>query len=135
MKVYCDGIFDMYHSGHVRHFQLIKNKYPSCRLVVGIVGDEKATSYKRKPCYSQEDRYILVSSCKYVDEIVGDCPMIVTAEFMDKHDIDLVVHAFKDEEDFKNQEMFFKNIPFERLPYYGDISTTEILQKRTHIER
>ena len=131
MRVYCDGIFDLYHSGHVRHFKLIKDTYKPCQLIVGVVGDTNATEYKRKPIYKQEDRYLLVSSCKYVDAIVKDCPMTVTKEFMDEHDLDLVVHAFKDDEDFKKQESYFKYINFERLPYYGDISTTDILHKTT----
>jgi len=131
MRVYCDGIFDLYHSGHVRHFKLIKDTYKSCKLIVGVVGDTDATEYKRKPIYKQEDRYLLVSSCRYVDAIVTNCPMVVTQEFMDDHDIDLVVHAFKDDEDFKKQSSFFKDINFERLPYYGDISTTDILHKTT----
>ena len=50
---------------------------------------------------------------------------------MSEHDIDLVVHAFKDIEDYNKQKDFYQDINFERLPYYGDISTTEILQKRT----
>lgn len=131
MKVYCDGVFDLYHSGHVRHFKLIKKLYPTCHLLVGIVGDENATDYKRKPIYKQEDRCLLVSSCRYVDDIISDCPMIVTNEFMRMHNIDLVVHAFKDEQDYVKQQVFYKNINFERLPYYGDISTTDILQKTT----
>jgi cytidyltransferase-like protein len=130
MKVYCDGIFDLYHSGHVRHFKLIKERYPNCHLTVGIVGDINASGYKRVPIYKQEDRYILVSSCKYVDDIVKDCPMTVTQQFMDQRAIDLVVHAFKDDEDFKKQELYYKNINFEQLPYYGETSTTDILQKR-----
>ena len=131
MKVYCDGVFDLFHSGHVRHFKLIKETYPGCQLTVGVMSDDDATNYKRKPIYKQEDRYLLVSSCRYVDDVVEGCPLFIENSFLDERGIDLVVHAFKDADDYNNQKQYFQNINFTRLPYYGDISTTDIILKKS----
>ena len=131
MKVYCDGVFDLFHSGHVRHFKLIKETYPGCHLVVGIMADIDAENYKRIPIYKQEDRYLLVSSCRYVDDVVEGCPLFTEQSFIDDHGIDLVVHAFKDANDYNKQKDYFKNINFVSLPYYSDISTTDIIYKKT----
>ena len=131
MKVYCDGVFDLFHSGHVRHFKLIKETYPGCHLVVGVMSDNDAENYKRIPIYKQEDRYLLVSSCRYVDDVVEGCPLFTEQSFLDEHVINLVVHAFKDANDYNKQKDYFKNINFKSLPYYSDISTTDIIIKKT----
>ena len=128
MRVYCDGVFDLFHSGHVRHFKLIKKLYPDHELVVGVVSDKEATEYKRTPIYKQEDRYLLVSSCRYVDDIVEECPLYITLKFIKDNAIDLVVHAFRDQEDYDKQKAFFDGIPFEAIPYHVDISTTDIIK-------
>ena len=134
MKIYCDGVFDLFHSGHVRHFKLIKEIYPDCHLVVGIMSDGEAEQYKRKPIYKQEDRYMLVSSCRYVDDVVEGCPLYTTQSFITEHDIDLVVHAFKDVAEHDTQKQYFEDVNFRALPYHGDISTTDIIFKKNIIK-
>ena len=55
--VYTDGIYDLFHRGHVESFIQIKQMFPNCYLIVGIMDDKVAEGYKRKPIYSEEDRY------------------------------------------------------------------------------
>lgn len=133
-RIYVDGIWDCYHAGHVLHFKHMKyldNK--NNHLIVGIISDEQATSYKRKPIYNENQRCILVESCKYVDEVIENAPLIVTKDFMDLHNIDLVCHGFFNDNDSNNQSEFFK-IPielgkFRKVQYNHGISTTEIIEK------
>lgn len=131
VRVYCDGVFDLFHRGHRKHLQTIKYLYPDVVLIVGVLSDKDTTDYKRVPGQSESVRYYFIKNCKYVDEIVTQAPEIVTEQFMDTYHIDLVVHAFSDDADFKKQEHFFK-VPislgkFKRLEYNTGISTSQII--------
>jgi len=100
-------------------------------VIIGVIDDNTAKSYKREPIYNELDRLELVKSCKYVDKVIFPAPLIITEKFIDDHDIDLVVHGFSSSEDSKKQHEFFK-VPiklnkFIEIPYYNGISTTEII--------
>lgn len=45
------------------------------------------------------ERVELVSACKYVDETITNAPLIITHEFLQEFNLDLVVHAHPPEED------------------------------------
>ena len=133
-KIYVDGIFDLFHKGHVLHFKHIKElDNLDNHLVVGIISDKDAKDYKRLPIYNQENRKILVESCKYVDEIIENAPLILTKDFIENNKIDLICHGFSNENDIKKQEKFFevprKMNKFKPVPYNTGISTTEIIDK------
>jgi cytidyltransferase-like protein len=137
MIVYLDGIFDLFHFGHIESFRKCKELYSDVTLIVGIIGDKVASSYKRVPIHSEEHRYGLVENSKYVDKIIKDSPLIITKEFMEKYKIDLVVHGFSNNNDQNKQDIFFeypKSInKFKEIEYYKGISTTSILDKISKI--
>ena len=143
MRVYLDGVFDLYHRGHLESFKTIKSKeffnYLKTNdffdgkicLIIGVVSDKDCESYKRKPIIREEDRVELLRYNSIVDEIIFPCPLIITKEFINKHKIDMVVHGFSNEIDYKNQKDFFK-VPielgiFKRIDYYNKTSTTDII--------
>ena len=133
-RIYVDGIWDCFHMGHVLHFKDIKeldNK--NNHLIVGVISDKDASNYKREPIYSEQNRIILVKSCKYVDEVIENAPLVMTEEFMNKHNIDLICHGFLNKLDADKQSEFFK-IPielnkFRAVNYHSGISTTDIINK------
>ena len=133
MIIYIDGIFDLFHRGHLESFKQIKDIYKDCFLIVGVVSDEDAMSYKREPIISYEDRCEIIKSIKYVDKVIEKSPLTVDIDFIKKHKIDLVVHGFASEEDEKKQEVFFKEINdlglFKKIKYYDKTSTTSIINK------
>ena len=53
MRIYLDGIFDVLHRGHVEAFKQIKNLYMNddVFLIVGVISDDIAMSYKRRPSF------------------------------------------------------------------------------------
>jgi len=131
MIIFCDGIFDLFHSGHVNHFKQIKTLNPNSTLIVGVLNDIDTTAYKRKPYYDETKRLLMVKSCKYVDKTLLEYPIIITKEFIDKYNIDLVVHSFYNKNDYEKQYKFFK-IPielnkFKCIDYDSNISTTKII--------
>lgn len=133
-RVYIDGIFDLFHKGHVLHFKKIKElDNQENQVIVGIISDQDATNYKRKPIYDEEHRQILIESCKYVDEVIIHAPLVIDELFLKKNNIDLVCHAFMNKTDEEKQREFFK-IPiklnkFRAIDYYSPISTSLLLKE------
>jgi cytidyltransferase-like protein len=133
MKIYCDGIFDLFHVGHIESLKYIKNLYSDVTLIVGIISDKDAELYKRKPIICENHRKEMLLGCRYVDLIVESSPLIITQKFIEEHKIDLVVHSFSNKKDFESQKEFFE-IPiklgkFEQIPYSTFESTTNIIER------
>ena len=81
-RIYVDGIFDLFHKGHVMHFKDMKElDNEDNYLIVGIISDKDAKDYKRLPIYNQENRKILVESCRYVDEIIENAVGMMDGNF------------------------------------------------------
>ena len=129
--VYMDGVFDLFHKGHL---EAIKEcRHHGDRVVIGIISDKDCASYKRLPIINEQDRVDIISSIKFVDDIIFPAPLIVTKEFIKSNNIDLIVHGFSDDSDLEKQMEFFK-VPiemgiFKRVPYYSKTSTTDIINK------
>lgn len=131
MIIYIDGIFDIFHYGHIESFRKCKELYPTANLIVGVISDHVATNYKRKPIYCEKHRYALVENSKYVDKIIKDPPLVITKKFMEQHNISKILHSFSNNRDGNNQEHFFsypKSIgAFTEFEYCKEISTTTII--------
>ena len=133
MIIYADGIFDIFHVGHVRHFKTLKNISDDVFLIIGVISDHSASSYKRKPIYEENHRYELVESCKYVDCVIKSAPLYITEDFLKKNKIDFVYHAFCNSNDSDKQNELFA-IPMKlgimrTILYNTGISTTDIINK------
>ncbi len=133
VTIYIDGVFDLFHYGHVNMFiqaiELTKKEYGECDicLIAGVVIDKDVESYKRTPILNYIERVNIVSSCKYVNKVIP-AVLYLTDQFIDLYNIDLVFHGNDSE-----QAEFFK-VPRERgimryLQYTNGISTTDIINR------
>jgi cytidyltransferase-like protein len=129
MRVYIDGVWDLFHAGHLECLRFAKNLYKDVTLVAGVVSDLDAASYKRTPIFSESDRTNIIQQIKYVDEVIFPAPLLVTNDFLDANKIDIVVHGFANDNDRQIQAPFFAAIGsrFQEIPYTGRVSTTKLL--------
>jgi len=93
-RVYCDGIFDIFHVGHMKMLEQAKKALGAERtwLIAGVNSDELTHKFKGKTVYNHELRCESVRHCKWVDEVAPDAPWVMNQEFLDKYKIDFVAH-------------------------------------------
>lgn len=90
-----DGCFDLMHYGHANALRQAKSL--GDELVVGVVCDEEIVNNKGPPVLSMEERLILVSGLKWVDEVITNAPYEINEQFMNilfnDYKIDYIVHG------------------------------------------
>mmetsp|Transcript_3095 Transcript_3095/g.7268 ORF Transcript_3095/g.7268 Transcript_3095/m.7268 type:complete len:466 (+) Transcript_3095:92-1489(+) len=131
VRIFLDGAFDMMHYGHMNAFRLAKSL--GTHLVVGVNSDKSITSCKGKPLMNDDERLTMVSACKFVDEVVPDCPYIMNKEYLDyvieKYSIDYVVHG--DDPCFVDGKDVYAAAKaagkFRTIPRTEGVSTTDIV--------
>ena len=130
MRVYADMVADLFHYGHMRFLK--KARAIGDYLLVGIHADDVLVSYKRRPILTMEERVSSVAECRYVDEALPNAPLMVDRAWIEKYNIDLVVHG--DDYSQEQQEYYYK-VPikmgiFRTVAYTQGIWTTVIIRRR-----
>jgi len=92
LRLYADGIFDMFHFGHAKALQQVKQAYPNVTMIVGCCNDEMTHKYKGQTVLREEERYESLRHCRWVDEVITDAPWVISDDFLEKHQIDYVCH-------------------------------------------
>ena len=119
----------MFHYGHANFLK--QARQCGDYLIVGIHSDQVVGGYKRLPIMSMDERIKTVSSCRYVDEVVPEAPLVIEEEWINTHNIDIVVHGDDFSEEMK--QLCYKTPIglgiFRIVPYTPSISTTEIIRR------
>src|SRR5688500_6005518 len=128
-KVYVDMVGDLFHCGHVELLKAARafGDY----LVVGVLSDRTVADYKRLPIMTMAERIRVIEACRYVDEVISDAPAIVTSEFLEAHDIALVVHGDDISEEVINLVYgdAHRDGKVYLVKYTQGVSTTEIINR------
>lgn len=80
------------HDSHMRQLEQAKNAFPDTQLIVGVTGDDETHLRKGLTVLSGAERAETIRHCKWVDEVIPNCPWVVDTEFLTKHGIDYVAH-------------------------------------------
>ncbi|KAL8955607.1 MAG: hypothetical protein Q9193_006604 [Seirophora villosa] len=88
VRIYADGVFDL----HMRQLEQAKNAFPDVYLLVGVTGDAETHKRKGLTVLTGAERTETVRHCKWVDEVIPNCPWVVTPDFLAEHRIDYVAH-------------------------------------------
>jgi cytidyltransferase-like protein len=128
-RVYVDMVADLFHYGHVNFLKQAKSHGDF--LLVGIHADETVESYKRTPILTMEERIASVSGCRYVDEVIPNAPLEITREWIEKNQIELIIHG--DDVAPEVRDTWYK-VPIEMgiyqsVSYTEGISTTELIAR------
>jgi ethanolamine-phosphate cytidylyltransferase len=127
-RIWIDGCFDLFHYGHAN--ALRRAKLMGDYLVAGVHSKRSIECNKGITVMEDDERYEVVKSCRWVDEIVEDAPFVTQLSTIRENGCSLVVHGNDPIVDglgndcyhqVKKRGMFQE---FERTP---DISTTELV--------
>ena len=130
-----NGVFDLFHIGHVRLLKRAKEMFKE--VVVAIDSDELVMQEKRKPIFSQEERLEIIKACRYVDDALivdrswGPHAYKESAvnDFMEKYKIDAVFVAADDTEYVKYWfGHLYKQGRVVVVPRTQGISTTQVIK-------
>ncbi|MGW5868879.1 adenylyltransferase/cytidyltransferase family protein [Streptomyces sp. NPDC055239] len=128
-NVYVDMVGDLFHPGHVALLKAAR----ACgeRLLVGVFSDEVVTKYKRRPIMTLAERVTVIEACRYVDAVIPNAPERVTTEFLEDHDIAMVVHG--DDISPDAIEDVFGPVAaagkLQLVPYTAGVSTTDLIRR------
>ncbi|CAG8747121.1 31761_t:CDS:2, partial [Racocetra persica] len=92
VRIYCDGIYDLFHFGHAKSLEQAKTSFAHVYLLVGVCDDDTTHTRKGKTVLNERERAESLRHCKWVDEVIEHAPWVVTQEFIDKYNIDYVAH-------------------------------------------
>ena len=129
VRVYADMVADLFHRGHIAFLKQL-SEIGDC-VLIGIHADDVVEGYKRKTIITMEDRMSCVAACRYVNEVIANAPLQIDSQWLEKYDIDLVVHG----DDMSEEQLkCLYGIPmsmgiFRTVPYTKGVSTTEIIQR------
>lgn len=92
IRIYVDGVFDMFHFGHAMFIMKVKNLFPNTYVIAGVAAGSTTLELKGQTVMTEAERCESVRMCRYVDLVICPAPWVVTQEFLKLHRIDFVAN-------------------------------------------
>ena len=132
--IYVDGCFDLFHPGYISFFERILEEFDQdqdIKLIIGLMTDQQMTEYRCPPIFNLKERKTMLESCIYIDTIIENPPIPITKEFIDKNNINMVIHGSdmpNNKLDFWYKDAILLN-KFKVIPYTYEITTLSIINR------
>jgi len=132
VRIYADGVYDLFHFGHALQLRQAKFSFPSVYLLVGVCSDELVKEHKARTVMTHAERCEAVRHCRWVDEVIAEAPWIIDTDFLNKYEIDYVAHdedpyaAVGHDDVYQTVKEQGKFLPTRRTP---GVSTSELLER------
>lgn len=92
IRIYADGVFDLFHIGHMKQLEQAKKAFENVELICGIPSDVETHARKGLTVLTDEQRCETLRHCKWVDDVIPNAPWCVNSDFLKKHNIDYAAH-------------------------------------------
>lgn len=115
------GTFDLFHIGHLRLFERIKQRYD--RLVVAVSTDEFNAKKGKKSVVPFGDRIAMVAACRWVDQVFAETDWGQKERDIITHGADAVVMGSDWEGRFDDLKALCEVV---YLPRTEGVSSTEL---------
>ncbi|KAK0407757.1 hypothetical protein QR680_003573 [Steinernema hermaphroditum] len=132
VRVFCDGVFDLFHQGHANVLHQAKTAFPNVYLIAGINCDRDTHRIKGQTVFYEEERLEILKHIRYIDEVCI-CPFNFDMEFVKEMKIDFVAHdaipyPISGEADDMYQKFRDAGVFVETKRWEG-VSTTDVLHR------
>ena len=88
VRIYTDGVYDLFHPGHIEQLRQAKEAFPKVHLIVGVCSDTDTLEVKKcLPIMNEIERVNMVKQCKYVDEVYPCPPFFPTLDFVNSLEV------------------------------------------------
>ena len=71
-------------------YKQAKQMFPDVHLIVGVCGDKITMEKKGPTVMTCAERAESVRHCKWVDQVVEDCPWYITQDFLEQYKVKFV---------------------------------------------
>lgn len=123
--IYCPGCWDLLHPGHLNILE--RSRALGDRLVVGVVSDDGAEAYKRRPVQDEQTRLAVIRALRVVDLAVLQKTTDPTPE-LEVIRPDILTHGSDWSQLREGQETLERlGIAFVLLPYTPGVSTSDLI--------
>ena len=111
---------------------MAKNTIPNTYLLVGVTEDVDTERAKGSTVMSGAERSGVVRACKWVDQVIRDCPPVLLPGFLQEYNIDYFAHHddYRMPPGHEDPYAFVKRDgKFLVIPRTSGISTTSIITR------
>lgn len=128
------GTFDLFHIGHVEFLRQCKELCDW--LVVALNTDAFAERYKRKPILNLVERFVMLESCRYVDQVIVNTGEENSREAIRLSKASVILHGDDWTGDLYFQQLgvteeWLKKhgVTVQYVPYSPSLSTSTIIER------
>jgi choline-phosphate cytidylyltransferase len=121
-RVLIAGVFDLFSLCHMRLLEKLKTD-PTNYIIVGVYDDETIQENKILTVMTGYERSENLKHTRLVDEIIYPCPFVLTQEFIQRYNIDVVMSEKFDD---RHREIHDK---FQTINHSDGTSTNDIIAR------